>query len=39
MKAYKKFNCELKNESECEEELVEEDLSLEEAEEEYLDKD
>lgn len=36
MKAYKKFNCELKNETDCEEELAEEGLSLEEVEEEYF---
>ena len=36
MKAYKKFACEFKNESECEEELEEEGLSLEKAETEYF---
>lgn len=34
-RAYKKFACEFKNEAECEEELEEEGVSLDEAEEEY----
>jgi hypothetical protein len=36
MKAYKKFNCDLKNEADVEEELEEEDQTLEDAEEEYF---
>ncbi len=36
MKAYKKFSCDLKNEAECEEELEEEGISLDDAEEEYF---
>ncbi len=36
MKVYKKFNCDLKNEAACEEELEEEGLNLDEAEEEYF---
>ena len=39
MKAYKKFNCDLKNEAEVEEELEEEDLTLEDVEEEYFEED
>jgi hypothetical protein len=39
MKIYKKFNCDLKNEAECEEELEEEGISLEEAEGEYFAED
>lgn len=35
-RAYKRFGCDLKNESECEEELEEEGLSLEEVEEDYF---
>ncbi|MEM4719581.1 MAG: hypothetical protein QXG18_01825 [Candidatus Pacearchaeota archaeon] len=33
---YEKFSCELKNESECEEELEEEGTTLEDVEEEYF---
>jgi len=33
MKVYEEHSCDLKNESECEEELEEEGISLEEAEE------
>ncbi len=36
MKAYKKFNCDMKNEAQCEEELEEEGLSLEKVEDEYF---
>jgi hypothetical protein len=36
MNTYKKFNCDLKNEEECEEELEEEGLTLEDVEEKYF---
>ena len=39
MKAYKKFACALKNEADCEEELAEEGLSLEDAENDYFKED
>lgn len=39
MKLYKKFNCDLKNEAECEEELRDEGLELEDAEAEYFGED
>ncbi|MEM4331086.1 MAG: hypothetical protein QW273_03710 [Candidatus Pacearchaeota archaeon] len=35
-KKYKRFSCDLKNESECDEELEEEGSSLSEAEEEFF---
>lgn len=39
MKKFEKHACGLKNEAECEEELEEEDLDLEEAEEEMFGED
>ncbi len=35
---FKKFGCEFKNEAECEEELDEEDLSLDEVEEDFFEE-